>query len=229
MPQDGAGAAASSARAAPSQPPMASLSMDAGPATVDEGDGLGRATLTDEERAALQAQLALLSAQLSELAQMELDAEEVAPAPVPAPAPAPAPVHVPVPTVAQPVTVPSQPLQQPLPLPTQAPPPPPIQAAPDRIIIDVNHSPDELTLASDVEMQLADFNLEAAVNSIAELAAKTAREEVEAEDPMDEDDYDGEDAGDKDAEPTQEEDSSEDEDMEMVDVDSYMQKEGLRT
>ncbi len=40
---------------------------------VTGDDGLGRATLTDEERAALQAQLALLAAQLSEIADLEDD------------------------------------------------------------------------------------------------------------------------------------------------------------
>ncbi|KAI0087725.1 hypothetical protein BDY19DRAFT_219418 [Irpex rosettiformis] len=56
------------------QPPvMASLGIDVH--ATSEDDGLGRATLTDEERASLQAQLALLAAQLSEIAAEE-DIEE---------------------------------------------------------------------------------------------------------------------------------------------------------
>lgn len=56
------------------------VASGSGTAATTEGeaeDGLGTATLTDEERASLQAQLALLAAQLSEIAEMEaLDEEE---------------------------------------------------------------------------------------------------------------------------------------------------------
>ncbi|THG94555.1 hypothetical protein EW026_g6939 [Hermanssonia centrifuga] len=50
------------------------LNLDRAVGTDATGDhGLGRAALTDEERAALQAQLALLAAQLSEIADLEDD------------------------------------------------------------------------------------------------------------------------------------------------------------
>ena len=64
-----------------------SASTSAVPLTLGE-DGLGRATLTDEERASLQAQLALLAAQLSEIASGEDDdddMQETSPATVAAP------------------------------------------------------------------------------------------------------------------------------------------------
>ncbi|KAI0688321.1 hypothetical protein BC835DRAFT_315347 [Cytidiella melzeri] len=55
-------------------PIMASLNIDVHAAVED--DGLGRTTLTGEERAALQAQLALLAAQLSEIAAEEVEKGE---------------------------------------------------------------------------------------------------------------------------------------------------------
>lgn len=66
-------AAATASTSAPPPPIMASLGIDI---SANEDDGLGRATLTDEERASLQAQLALLAAQLSEIAAGEDDEDE---------------------------------------------------------------------------------------------------------------------------------------------------------
>ena len=70
--QSNATSGSSQRSSAPEPPIMASLSADA-----TEEDGLGRATLTDEERASLQAQLALLAAQLSEIASEDTEDDEM--------------------------------------------------------------------------------------------------------------------------------------------------------
>lgn len=184
-------------------------------------DGLGRATLTDEERASLQAQLALLAAQLSEIAEMEVEAEDAAAA---ASVVSAISATTSLPGVAPQQVVTQAPMQAQTAAQGQG------QGQPERIIIDVNQFPDDFVLvtgppAAGVSEPPAvaplDFNLEAAVNNMVELAAQTAQAEVLGEanaDPPSEDGAAG-----------AEDDEDDDEDMEMVDVDSYMRQEGLQT
>ncbi|OSD07363.1 hypothetical protein PYCCODRAFT_1473934 [Trametes coccinea BRFM310] len=130
-----------------------------------------RATLTEDERAALQAQLALLAAQLTEIAEGEEDEEHAAPPPAPVfqtaptypapslqqyqahqaqhPAPASAPAPVPqqppsAPEAAQPPSQPSQPASQPAPQRSNDLPPPPIAAysGGTHILLDINAFPE---------------------------------------------------------------------------------------
>lgn len=110
-----------------------------------EDDGLGRATLTDEERASLQAQLALLAAQLSEIvaeedgdededmAEDEGDAEVSAPPP---PKPQTQPELGQLPEVSQTIVVISDGYRIPGPAAAAA-------AATTSVIVDVNQFPDD--------------------------------------------------------------------------------------
>ena len=185
-------------------------------------DGLGRATLTDEERASLQAQLALLAAQLSEIAEMEVEAEDAAAA-------AASVVSAISATSSPPGVAPQQVVAQ-GPMQAQTAAQGQGQGQPERIIIDVNQFPDEFVLvtgppAAGVSeppvVAPSEFNLEAAVNNMVELAAQTAQAEVLGEA--------SESAPGEDGAGGAEDDEDDDEDMEMVDVDSYMRQEGLQT
>ena len=105
------------------------------------------------------------------------------------------------------------------------------QGQPERIIIDVNQFPDEFVLvtgppATGVSeppvVAPFEFNLEAAVNNMVELAAQTAQAEVLGE-------ANAEAPGEDGAGGAEDDEDDDDEDMEMVDVDSYMRQEGLQT
>ncbi|KAI0685792.1 hypothetical protein C8T65DRAFT_712525 [Cerioporus squamosus] len=127
-----------------------------------------RSTLTDDERASLQAQLALLAAQLTEIAEAEEEDAPSAPpavpvaqpvqpsqpALVPTPTPAPAPLHVqPMQPLAQPQphplpiqlhhSSPPPPRPQPSPMKSVEQPPPPIAAfSGAHLVLDVNAFPE---------------------------------------------------------------------------------------
>lgn len=167
-------------------PIMASLGPDVN--APGEDDGLGRVSLTDEERASLQAQLALLAAQLSEIAAEEDEDMSDDDA------------EVQVPQTPQPQ---SQPQLQPAQPPEVSKTVVVISAdrgrSPPSMIVDVNQFPDDgegFTLIAPEATSSTDVPMSA---------------------PQ--------------VQPTgaNEEESDEDEDMEMVDVDSYMQSEGIRT
>ncbi|EKM51911.1 uncharacterized protein PHACADRAFT_262322 [Phanerochaete carnosa HHB-10118-sp] len=128
---------------------MASLDLSGGASSSSAGvtpqaiavgeDGLGRATLTDEERASLQAQLALLAAQLSEIAYEE-----------PVPMHLPAPPEVPPAEHARSQSQPQQPQSQQLHHPNSSQPQQPPRLPPvitqassmHAVLMDVNQFPD---------------------------------------------------------------------------------------
>lgn len=136
----------------PPPPVMASLDLSTNlgasssnavspPIAVGE-DGLGRATLTDEERASLQAQLALLAAQLSEMAHEEEEEEPVSSQSTAATTPV--PVEHPQPQ-AQARLPPQPPPQQSPQQPQRHIHPPPIIAQSSSmhaVLMDINHFPD---------------------------------------------------------------------------------------
>lgn len=198
-------------------PAMASLGKDT------EDDGLGRATLTDDERASLQAQLALLAAQLSEIAAEE-DEE---------------PIQVVEEAQHRVHPAHSEPQSE------SRPPPATIQeglARASSTLMDVNQFPDDaddgFTLfypqgqqstdsANPVQTEVPSVSLERAQPDAIPPPADLAVTPLPAESapsaaPAAETPPPANDVMDAESE-------EDDDDMEMVDVDSYMRSEGIRT
>lgn len=194
--------AASGSSVAP--PVMAGLNMDASSSAANAStsgvalgeDGLGSATLTDEERASLQAQLALLAAQLSEIANGEDeddedDVEGIAPAPPVQRQDSPSPV----PQLQYP--------QQNVSVPAPVAPQPPVQPI-HPVLVDVNQFPEEASQS--VVVQLSGTTVPSVETNGPRHdvpAIPSPQLELGSLDPEEEDE--------------------EDDDMEMVDVDSFMQ------
>lgn len=159
-------------------------------------DGLGSATLTDEERASLQAQLALLAAQLSEIANGEDeddedDVEDIAPAPPVQRQDSPSPV----PQLQYP--------QQNVSVPAPVAPQPPVQPI-HSVLVDVNQFPEEASQSVVVQQSgttVPSVETNGPRHDVP--AIPSPQPELVSLDPEEEDE--------------------EDDDMEMVDVDSFMQ------
>ena len=197
-------------------PVMASLNFNEDPSssvvhtsTLALGeDGLGRATLTDEERASLQAQLALLAAQLSEIANggdnedENEDVQDSAPTPIIQPSSS-SPQELQYPPEER--SVPASTTPQPL--------APPIQP----IVVDVNQFPEEPSRGS-VLQQPSESSVVSPVNVVDTNNDSIPESNPTPTIPPSQSEPGAVDAG---------EESDEDEDMEMVDVDSIMR--GMQT
>ncbi|KAM5533617.1 hypothetical protein V8D89_012730 [Ganoderma adspersum] len=137
-----------------------------------------RTSLTDDERASLQAQLALLAAQLTEIAEAEDEEDEEEPPapavsaqlepshPAPVALPAPAPAHLPAPVPAPAKTV-------------ELPPPPIAAYAGTHLVLDINAFPEVFESSTPVS---ATANASAAQTDVDELAGESSDDDDDMED-----------------------------------------------